>query len=590
MSLSSGHGRSSVVEYASDDRLSPLDDGRRQHDCLAPTAVAGTSHRDDSFGRPTVGYSATENQRTQVTSLASITKDEYHTSKHLPVFNDFGSSGNRSLLHKTSTMPVEPLQPVAKPPSPPPPLLQPAIVNDASVGAKASGLMRRFSRGAASKFSRKKQSALLDEGSGPVIIRRRSDSKNSSPGNDIFFDTESEDNDELFNSAIDGSAHASVRKFSGGIAPKVDMLLQRGCILTKVSKQRKKLKTFYLDVDAAKISWDLSNPAKRIYIDHIMGIHVGEDARNYREEQQVPAHYESRWFSIIFACPEQSIPVKMIHLIAPDEYTFKLWTVTLDEISRYRIGLMAGLAGSGQPEAILKTYWDREVARQNRRTPPTSSPTTSFSPSEGALLSLPAFEALCKSLHINCSKSALRAEFVNSDRQQIRRINFHQFQEVLKNLKDRKDLRMLFQNIASDPSQGLALDEFLQFVRDVQCEDVCENVDRWVYIFEKFVRRSLKGPPSPTTKTDHCRHLRMSYDAFSSFLMSSSNSIYPPATEAPKFDRPLNEYFISSSHNTYLLGRQVAGSSSTEAYIGALQKGCRCIEIDCWDGPDGRPN
>ena len=56
-----------------------------------------------------------------------------------------------------------------------------------------------------------------------------------------------------------------------------------------------------------------------------------------------------------------------------------------------------------------------------------------------------------------------------------------------------------------------------------------------------------------------------------------------------KLDRPLGEYFISSSHNTYLLGRQIAGESSTEAYIRALQKGCRCVEIDCWDGPDTRP-
>ncbi|GFG35396.1 hypothetical protein Cfor_10126 [Coptotermes formosanus] len=39
----------------------------------------------------------------------------------------------------------------------------------------------------------------------------------------------------------------------------------------------------------------------------------------------------------------------------------------------------------------------------------------------------------------------------------------------------------------------------------------------------------------------------------------------------------------------YLTGNQLSGESSVEGYIDALKRGCRCVELDCWDGPEGEP-
>jgi phosphatidylinositol phospholipase C delta len=129
---------------------------------------------------------------------------------------------------------------------------------------------------------------------------------------------------------------------------------------------------------------------------------------------------------------------------------------------------------------------------------------------------------------------------------------------------------------------------FFSFLQHEQGIDVTEDIEYWSNTFEKFAR-TTKTKNTPADGSDIPLPLTMSFPAFQTFLTSPANSVLKPVDKDLQLNRPLNEYFISCSHNTYLLGRQVAGESSTEAYITALQKGCRCIEIDCWDGSDGKP-
>ncbi|KAJ5682494.1 hypothetical protein N7462_005659 [Penicillium macrosclerotiorum] len=480
------------------------------------------------------------------------------------------------------------------------------VTDPGATSSKAPGLMRRISRGAANKLTRRRQSASQndkrDRSSGPVIMRRRSDSKTStqpSSARDTALDSSNEDDT---NEALDGlgawagsepsslrsesrmmSAREVVSTAAVAIAPKVDSAVQRGTVLTKVTKKRRKQVRFFLDLDAAKVFWDLSNPAKRFYIDDIKEIRVGADARNYREEHQIPEDAESRWFTIVIADSERfkGRAVKTLHLIAPSDRILDLWTTTLENISRYRIGLMAGLASSSQSDAVLQAHWQREMSRLFPQ---------GLRPGEEQSLDFGAVESVCRSLHINCSKNMLRAQFTKADAARNGQLNFSEFKDFLARLKERKDVKEIYKTRAEDSKMGLTQDEFLDFLRHVQKEDVDANRAQWVGLFEKFVKRSKPRSISGRSDTsDASPPSRMSLDTFSAFLASPSNGIYASKAPQSRFDRPLNEYFISSSHNTYLLGRQVAGASSTEAYISALQQGCRCVEIDCWDGADGRP-
>lgn len=74
---------------------------------------------------------------------------------------------------------------------------------------------------------------------------------------------------------------------------------------------------------------------------------------------------------------------------------------------------------------------------------------------------------------------------------------------------------------------------------------------------------------------------------FGLFIESELNDAFDPKKEEKskhKLKKPITHYWINSSHNTYLTGDQLKSLSSTAMYMEVLHKGCRCIELDIWDG------
>jgi len=425
-------------------------------------------------------------------------------------------------------------------------------------------------------------------------MRRRSDSTSTAPELRPALLTESDDENgdetredanlvifpegsrDLYNGTANGSlAGLPTNNISAG--PVIPAVLLQGTTMLKVSRKKKKLLTFTLDIEAAKVSWDKNRPSKTFYIDDIKEIRSGADARNYRLEFGVPAVDERRFFSILYAIPDKSKgrSQKLMHLIAGDDRTYELWTTTLDAISKHRHELMASLSSFN--DKAVRAYWRREMNKIFGDRPHSE---------DEELIDLVGVERLCRSLHIHGVQNELRSKFIQADVSKTGFLTYGQFQGFINLMKRREDVRAIYEQLAFHSPKGISLDRFLQFLREIQGEDVENNRTQWEMVFAKFVRRSK-------TKEQAQQDIRdgevpfMNESALGSYLTSTYN--VPVQDVPPTFtlDRPIHEYYISSSHNTYLLGRQVAGQSSVEAYISALLKGCRCVEVDCWDGNDG---
>uniref|UniRef100_H3CZG3 1-phosphatidylinositol 4,5-bisphosphate phosphodiesterase n=1 Tax=Tetraodon nigroviridis TaxID=99883 RepID=H3CZG3_TETNG len=159
---------------------------------------------------------------------------------------------------------------------------------------------------------------------------------------------------------------------------------------------------------------------------------------------------------------------------------------------------------------------------------------------------------------------------------------FDIFYALTQKICPRTDIEELFKKINGNKTDYLTVDQLVSFLnenqRDPRLNEILfpfYNNKRAMQIIEKYERDAelkKKG--------------RMSSDGFCRYLMSDENApVFLDRLELyQEMDQPLAHYFISSSHNTYLTGRQFGGKSSVEMYRQVLLSGCRCVELDCWDG------
>ncbi|KAI9179116.1 hypothetical protein H9P43_005778 [Blastocladiella emersonii ATCC 22665] len=189
-------------------------------------------------------------------------------------------------------------------------------------------------------------------------------------------------------------------------------------------------------------------------------------------------------------------------------------------------------------------------------------------------------EAL-KSFNVALSKDQIRRLFGLYDRKQGW-LDFDAFSRLCMHLKRSPEVVRAFDLVTGgvDGSGKLDLPRFAEFLRSTQRETSLDD-EQIAALFHSFAvpAADVEGGWALDAMSFHI------------YLLSPQNAALDCRTEAVHMDmtQPLAHYFISSSHNTYLVGNQLNSESSVEAYVRALQRGCRCVEVDCWDGPHDEP-
>ncbi|GMS80830.1 hypothetical protein PENTCL1PPCAC_3005 [Pristionchus entomophagus] len=158
---------------------------------------------------------------------------------------------------------------------------------------------------------------------------------------------------------------------------------------------------------------------------------------------------------------------------------------------------------------------------------------------------------------------------------------FDKFLRLYHKICPRTDVQELFVKL-SGQKEYLTREKIVTFLNEEQRDPRLNEI-----LFPFFdIPRVQQLIAKYETDDKYIQDGKMSGDAFLRFLQSDENSsVFLDRIELHQdMDHPLGHYYINSSHNTYLTGRQYGGKSSSEIYRTVLLSGCRCIELDCWDG------
>ncbi|XP_062400863.1 1-phosphatidylinositol 4,5-bisphosphate phosphodiesterase eta-2 [Sardina pilchardus] len=357
---------------------------------------------------------------------------------------------------------------------------------------------------------------------------------------------------------IGGSIVATPKWKLGQIVERCMCTMQDGSVMLKLRGKSKTLtRSFYLDEHRSCIRWKPSRKREKakITIDSIHEVCEGRQTEIF--QRFAHSNYDPNCcFSVYHGEHMDSLD-----LVASSAEDARTWIT----------GLKYLLAGISDEDSLAK--------RQRTRDQWLRQTFTEADKNGDGNLSIGEVLQLLHKLNVNLPRDKVKQMFQEADTDDNEgSLAFEEFCAFYKMMSTRRDLYILLLSYSHqkeymdvrDLQRFLEVEQKMFNITREQCQEI-------IILFE----------PNPQNVDD----MVLGIDGFTNYMRSPAGDVFNPEHFQVNQDmtQPLCNYFISSSHNTYLTGDQFLSQSRVDMYAYVLQTGCRCVEVDCWDGPDGEP-
>ncbi|XP_025952676.2 1-phosphatidylinositol 4,5-bisphosphate phosphodiesterase eta-1 isoform X1 [Dromaius novaehollandiae] len=335
-------------------------------------------------------------------------------------------------------------------------------------------------------------------------------------------------------------------------------VMQSGTQMIKLKSGTKGLvRLFYLDEHRTCIRWRPSRKSEKakIVIDSIYKVAEG------RQSEIFHRHAEGNFDPSCCFTIYHGNHMESLDLITSNPEEARTWITGL----KY---LMAGISDEDSLAKRQRTHnhWVKQTFEEADK-------------NGDGLLNIEEIHQLMHKLNVNLPRRKVRQMFQEADTDENQgTLNFEEFSVFYKMMSLRRDLYLLLLSY-SDKKDHLTVEELAQFLKVEQkmnnvTPEYCLDIIQKFEVSEENKEQNVLG-----------------IEGFTNFMRSPACDVFNPlhCEVHQDMDQPLCNYFIASSHNTYLTGDQLLSQSRVEMYARVLQDGCRCVEVDCWDGPDGEP-